>query len=209
MPTENLLIFGAGGHAAVVVDALMAQKSSAKLTIVDDNPDLQGRMLLGLMIHSASIMTDISFTGFHAAIGDDSTRKLISAKLAASISSSVTIVHPDTTISEFSELDSGCFVAARSVVGPRCKIGSAVIVNHGAVIDHDCTVGDFSHIAPTASLGGQVLVGKCVLIGAGANVLPGLVIGDGATIGAGAVVTKDVPDGAVITGIPAGLRKKC
>jgi sugar O-acyltransferase (sialic acid O-acetyltransferase NeuD family) len=208
VPTEHVLIFGAGGHAAVVVDALVARKSTTKLTIVDDNPELEGATLLGFMIHSTSSMLDIPVTGFHAAIGDGVVRKAVSARLTERFGTPVTIVHPDATISEFAELDSGCFVAARSVLGPRCKIGSAVIVNHAAVIDHDCTIGDFSHIAPTASLGGQVVVGKCVLIGAGANVLPGLNIGDGATIGAGAVVTKDVPKEAVVTGIPAVIRKQ-
>lgn len=208
MPTEHLLIFGAGGHAAVVIDALIARKSAATLTVVDDIPELEGAAFLGLKIHSTSAIMDMPFTGFHAAIGDGLGRKAVSARLTERFGTPVTIVHPDATISEFAELDSGCFVAARAVLGPRCKIGSAVIVNHAAVVDHDCTIGDFSHIAPTASLGGQVVVGKCVLIGAGANVLPGLKIGDGATIGAGAVVTKDVPKDAVVTGIPAGIRKK-
>ena len=44
-------------------------------------------------------------------------------------------------------------------------------------------------------------------IGSGAVILPGVTIGEGALVGAGAVVTRDVPDAAVVAGIPArGLR---
>lgn len=208
MPIEQLLIYGAGGHAAVVVDALFALKTQSMLTVVDNNPDLEGAQLLGLTIHSASALDGMLFTAFHVAVGSGASRKSIYAKLSESECSAASIIHPDATVSAFAELRPGCFVAARAVLGPRSRIGSAVIVNHGAVVDHDCAIGSFSHIAPTASLGGQVVVGECVMIGAGANILPGIVIGDGATIGAGAVVTKDVPEGAVVTGIPAGLRKK-
>lgn len=48
-----------------------------------------------------------------------------------------------------------------------------------------------------------VNIGKDVLIGASAVVLGGVTIGDGAVVGAGAVVTKDVPPGIIVAGIPA------
>lgn len=46
-------------------------------------------------------------------------------------------------------------------------------------------------------------IGRYVFVGAGAQVMPGVTVGDGAVIGARAVVTKDVPPFAVVTGIPA------
>lgn len=48
-----------------------------------------------------------------------------------------------------------------------------------------------------------IVIGNDVWIGAGARILDGVIIGNGAVIGAGAVVTKDVPDYAVVVGIPA------
>jgi acetyltransferase-like isoleucine patch superfamily enzyme len=50
-------------------------------------------------------------------------------------------------------------------------------------------------------------VKKRARIGANATILPGLIIGENAFIGAGSVVTKDVPDNAVVAGNPARLIK--
>ena len=48
-----------------------------------------------------------------------------------------------------------------------------------------------------------VTIGKNVWIGASAIILPGITIGDGSVIGAGSVITKNVPEGSVVAGIPA------
>ena len=50
---------------------------------------------------------------------------------------------------------------------------------------------------------GEVKIGDYVWIGANAIILPGVSIGCGAVIGAGAVVAKDIPDYAVVAGVPA------
>ncbi|MEZ3485540.1 MAG: hypothetical protein K1W22_02795 [Lachnospiraceae bacterium] len=51
-------------------------------------------------------------------------------------------------------------------------------------------------------------IGKNVWIGANATILAGVSIGENAVVAAGAVVTKDVPDGVVVGGIPAKIIKK-
>ncbi|NNG19873.1 hypothetical protein HJ590_09860 [Naumannella sp. ID2617S] len=48
-----------------------------------------------------------------------------------------------------------------------------------------------------------VVIGTGVWFGANGTVLPGITIGEGSVIGAGAVVTKDVPGGAIVVGVPA------
>ena len=50
---------------------------------------------------------------------------------------------------------------------------------------------------------GAVKIGNRVFVGANATILPGVTIGDDAVIGAGSVVTRDVPSGVVVAGVPA------
>jgi maltose O-acetyltransferase len=63
-----------------------------------------------------------------------------------------------------------------------------------------------SQIGPyVRSAHGRIIIGDDAWLGTGCIVLPGVRIGNGAVVGAGAVVTRDVPDYAVVAGIPARL----
>jgi acetyltransferase EpsM len=61
---------------------------------------------------------------------------------------------------------------------------------------------DFAHISPGAHLAGNVTVQEGAHVGIGASIIQGITIGKWATIGAGTVIIQDVPDYAVVVGIP-------
>ena len=111
--------------------------------------------------------------------------------------------------------------AARAVTGveihPGAQIGRRFFIDHGmgVVIGETAEVGDDVMLYHGVTLGGRTLarghkrhptVGDGVTIGTGARVLGAIDIGAGAQIGANSVVVKDVPAGAIATGIPASLR---
>jgi sugar O-acyltransferase (sialic acid O-acetyltransferase NeuD family) len=114
-----------------------------------------------------------------------------------------TIVHPRACVARGAEIGAGCFLAAQSVLGPLARLGTAVIVNHGAVVDHDVELGDFTHVAPLVALSGGVRIGRRVLVGAGAQLLPGVRVCDDVVIGAGAVVLANIEVPGVYAGVPA------
>lgn len=204
MPTERILVVGAGGHAAVVLDALLASGvEPADIALADDDPALWGREVLGFVVVDPASQGAVSARWVHAAMGDAGAREACLARLAVGDRHPRSVVHPGASVSRFARLEPGCFVAARAVVAPRVSLARGVIVNHGAIVDHDCAVGAFAHIAPNATLGGAARVGAHALVGAGANLLPGVAVGDGALVGAGAVVNRDVPAGGRVAGVPA------
>jgi sugar O-acyltransferase (sialic acid O-acetyltransferase NeuD family) len=194
-------LIGAGGHAKVVLDALL--ESGTNLSGVTARADAAAPDLLGLPVQTPSVAPSLDGLSFHVAIGAAAVRERLTAEALAAGGAPLTVIHPSAGVSRFADIAEGAFVAAAAVLAPKAVIGRGVIVNHGAVVDHDCVVGDFTHIAPNASLGGGVTVGARCLVGAGAVVLPGLAIGDDVTIGAGAVVTRDVAAHQTWTGVPA------
>jgi len=100
-------------------------------------------------------------------------------------------------------------------IHPGATIGRFFFIDHGfTVIGETATIGDNVTIYQNVTLGGtnpaNGVAGKrhptiCdnVIIGSGAQVLGPITVGVGSKIGANAVVTRDVPEGAVMTGIPA------
>jgi sugar O-acyltransferase (sialic acid O-acetyltransferase NeuD family) len=201
MPTDKILLLGAGGHGKVVLDAMLAcGVPRSHVEVADDATALHGADFLGAPVLSR---VQAQGTRFHVAIGGGGARQAQYTVLAGAGKTPHTVVHPQACVSPSAELGPACFVAARGIVAPAVRLDASVIVNHGAVVDHDCTVGAFSHIAPNATLGGNVHVGQRVLVGAGAILMPGVRVGDDCTIGAGALVTRDVPAGSTWVGVPA------
>jgi maltose O-acetyltransferase len=69
--------------------------------------------------------------------------------------------------------------------------------------EHNVHENDFSVIEKVIEE--RVVIGDYVFIGPRVIILPGVTIGKGAVVGAGAVVTKDVPDFAIVGGVPAKI----
>lgn len=82
----------------------------------------------------------------------------------------------------------------RLIIGDHVDIASQVLIYNS---EHDLNAEDFH------AVDGPVEIGDYVFIGPRAIILPGVQIGKGSVVAAGAVVTKDVPDFAIVGGVPA------
>lgn len=96
-------------------------------------------------------------------------------------------------------------VITQSEVHLHMQIGGGLCLPHptGIILHPDAKIGANCLIFQQVTLSGKVIMGGHVDVGAGAKILGPLTIGDHARIGANAVVTKDVPAGATVVGIPA------
>lgn len=104
------------------------------------------------------------------------------------------------------------FVADGAVVGDRCKVQNNVSIYNGVVLEEEVFCGPsmvFTNVVnPRAGVERkdefrQTRVGKGATLGANCTIVCGVSIGRYAFVGAGAVVTRDVPDFALVTGVPA------
>jgi sugar O-acyltransferase (sialic acid O-acetyltransferase NeuD family) len=114
-----------------------------------------------------------------------------------------TLVDPTSAVASTTRSAHGTYVNALVSVGARASLGCLVNLNRSTSIGHHCTLGRFTSTGPGATLCGAVETGFGVFLGAGCVILPERRIGSGAVVGAGAVVTRDVPEGAIVTGNPA------
>ena len=192
MATINL--FGASGHAKVVMDIIEATGNEMGC-LYDDAPHYDE--IHGVLVLKAS-ETEVSGPMI-ISIGSCHIRKRISERYDVEYA---TVIHPQTIISPSTSIRKGTVIMPGVIINADAEIGCHCIINTKASIDHECQIGDFVHIAPGATLSGNVVVGECSWIGVGACVKQGIKIGKNCIIGAGAVVVKDIPDNSTAYGNP-------
>jgi sugar O-acyltransferase (sialic acid O-acetyltransferase NeuD family) len=204
----RVIVWGAGGHGKVMVDALLAGNSCEVVGIIDDDPRKTGKNVLGVPVLGfggglLELMNALTFDGIALAIGDNYTRYEKFQELRNFGLKPVNVIHPSAHISRFVELGEGITILAGATINPGAVIEDNVCVNTAASVDHDDYLAMSCHVLPNATLGGAVRVEEFAYIGAGAVVKQNQIVHKYSYVGAGAVVVKDVLEGAIVCGVPA------
>jgi acetyltransferase-like isoleucine patch superfamily enzyme len=139
--------------------------------------------------------------GYHEPVR---VRELLARLTGRPVDESVTVFPPffsdfgkNITLGKRIFINSGCKFQDQGgvVIGDDCLIGHNTVL---ATLNHDLEPSRRADMHPA-----PITIGRNVWIGSNATVLPGVTIGDNAVVAAASVVTKDIPDNAIVVGAPA------
>lgn len=209
--TKRVFVFGASGHAKVVIDILRLCGGVLITGLLDDFKPIgfecTGIPVLGTLADFPALANEHIDSAIIIAVGDNWRRAKIVESIRAVLPETlfVSAIHPSAQIAADVRIGSGTVVMAGAVVNPGCEIGEFCIVNTRASIDHDSKMDDFSSVCPGVTTGGNVVIGAYSNIGMGAILVPEVQVGQHSVVGAGALVLRSVPDYMVSYGAPARL----
>ncbi len=207
---KMVVLYGGTGQAKVL-RPIIEHFGGQVVAVFDDTPGLRSPFedvpiyqgYEGFQTWVAS--RDRAQLGFCVAIGNPNgrVRLRLHERFVEDGIAPVTLAHPTAFLDRDVEIGVGSQIMAGAIVCTESRIGRQCIINTKASVDHEGRIDDGCEVAPGATLCGIVHMLPGAWVCAGATVLPRITIGADAIVGAGALVNRDVPDGATVVGVPA------
>lgn len=220
MKSIHFGLLGAGGFAREVMPYVRASVSKA----IHCNPEELGLYFVESWEPKTCTVNDYPLVSlshflnlpgrrfFNVAVADGHIREALVQ--AVGTGAQVIDIHaPQAIFLDANQIGDGSIFCANAMVTSNVKIGRYFQANIYSYVAHDCVIGDFVTFAPGVRCNGRVHIGDFAYIGTNAVIKQGnnqapIRIGRGAVVGMGAVVTKDVPEGATVIGNPARVMTK-
>ena len=198
MIKPNLIIVGAGGHAAACVDAIESQ-GNYEIEGFIGRPSEVGQTCLGYPVLGSDrdLEEFVGKVGFAlVAVGglsDPQIRIALIEKVERVGFKAPTVIAETAYLSESVSVGKGAVIMHGVVVNARAKIGDHTIINTKALIEHDSVIANYCHMSTGVIINGGVSVGRASFVGSGTIVREGVVIGENCFIGMGQSIVENIP----------------
>lgn len=190
-------IYGNGGHARVIASFLSVEVTF----LVEGDATAQDEMSETVFNENIENYPGDVYIG----IGSNVVRAKTYEMLRRLGKQPAICIAPNAFVARDAYISAGAVVCAGAVIGSRARIGANTIVNSLSSVDHDCEVGDHTQVTAGVTICGGVKIGKNCFFGVKSAVIPNISIGHNSQIMAGSLVTKPIPDNALVGGSPAKL----
>ena len=199
-----IIIFGAGGGAKMIIDALRDSKIFAVVGLLDDDIEL-GTKVLGVPVvggfNCVSSLLSNSISNFVIGFGVLTNRKKryeLYLDLKEKGCLFPNIIHPRAIVEDSVKMGDGNVILAGANIGSAVILGNLNYINNNSLISHDCHLIDNIHIAPSAVLASSIMIKSHTLVGMNTTLYFGIKIGESTTILNGLIINSDIGNDIVI-----------
>jgi sugar O-acyltransferase (sialic acid O-acetyltransferase NeuD family) len=190
------------------------QRSMPNLQVggfIDNDPDKVGTLfyghpVLGGIEQVPALAADPDAAFVNLITGSSRARYETGRALVQAGARLTNFIHPNVDLT-MTSLGVGNYIQEAVILQAGVSVGDNSSLHMAAIVGHESSIGHSVFIAHAVSISGCCRIGDGCFIGTNATILPRVTIGRWATVGAGAVVTRDVPDCAVVVGNPGRVIK--
>lgn len=206
---KNIVLFGAGSHAHVVIDIIEKQDIYNIIGLIDSkkNPGeiFDDYRIIGKQENLVSLIEEYSIDGGIVCIGDNYWRGFVAEFILNLVSEFkfFNAIHPDCVIGKGVKIGQGNVFMPGVIINPYASIGNHCIINTNSSLEHFCVMEDYSSLSAGVITGGYAKIGTYTAIALGVTLFDRIKVGKHTVIGSGALVTKDVEDYVLSYGVPA------
>ncbi len=210
-----VVILGAGGYAGVVYEILTLLPEMLVIGCTDKALGLSERGLAeGISLRilgDDDVLPQLAeeHSGLKAVLGLGPDLMDVRARLIRTLDLQnippMTAIHPHAMVSELAKLGDGMVIGAGAIVGAGSEIGRHCVLAAGSSLAHNARLGTNVYVGQGARVSSYVELHDNVVVEMGASVNSRVVVGQGARITGGAFVNTDVPDHAVVVGVPGRI----
>lgn len=206
------IIIGAGTYGQVYL-AYLQETGVDILGFLDDNENLwnttiEGVPILGGISLLKTVKESHHIEAVYCPIGNNKLRVNILEMANRLGYITPNYIHPTVVISPHITIGKGVYILLGTTIMPYTEIEDFVMISMGVHLAHHTHLSKGTFLSTGVNFGASILAKEYAYVGISATVMTGLnTLGRDCLIGAGAVVVKDVPDKAVMVGVPARILK--
>lgn len=206
------VIIGAGKYGEVYLSYLK-EAGVDVIGFLDDDPQIQGVEFGGVpVLGPISIMGQLrsvyNVEAIYCPLGNNRLRVKFLEEARQMGYKTPNYIHPSVTLSPNVRIGNGVYILLGSNIMPNTEIEDYVMISMNVNVAHHNILKRGTFLSTGCNFGASIVAERYTYCGIGSTIMTGLHrLGKDCLIGAGAVVIKDVPDGAVMAGVPAKVIK--